>query len=100
MQERFSHFLAADSEEEMEGWVITLKHALQSSTEGGDRKNGGDHLDCALGEEGGDWTGHTHILIIHIHTDIHAVYAVLSYSYTLALQTDMYLATPLLSLFS
>uniref|UniRef100_A0A8C7NFH8 Dedicator of cytokinesis 11 n=1 Tax=Oncorhynchus mykiss TaxID=8022 RepID=A0A8C7NFH8_ONCMY len=29
MQERFSHFLAADSEEEMEGWVITLKHALQ-----------------------------------------------------------------------
>ncbi|CDQ74389.1 unnamed protein product [Oncorhynchus mykiss] len=51
MQERFSHFLAADSEEEMEGWVITLKHALQSSTEGGDRKNGGDSLDCALDED-------------------------------------------------
>ncbi|KAM9401363.1 dedicator of cytokinesis protein 11-like isoform 4-T4 [Salvelinus alpinus] len=51
MQERFSHFLAADSEAEMEEWVITLKQALQSSTEGGDRKNGGDSLDCALDED-------------------------------------------------
>uniref|UniRef100_A0A674EC63 Dedicator of cytokinesis 11 n=1 Tax=Salmo trutta TaxID=8032 RepID=A0A674EC63_SALTR len=48
VQERFSHFLAADSEAEMEEWVITLKQALQSSTEGGDRKNGGDSLDCGL----------------------------------------------------
>ncbi|KAL0970254.1 hypothetical protein UPYG_G00239490 [Umbra pygmaea] len=45
MQERYSHFLAADSETEMEEWVVTLKQALQSSTDGGDRKNGGDSLD-------------------------------------------------------
>ncbi|XP_029609786.1 dedicator of cytokinesis protein 11 [Salmo trutta] len=51
VQERFSHFLAADSEAEMEEWVITLKQALQSSTEGGDRKNGGDSLDCGLDED-------------------------------------------------
>uniref|UniRef100_A0A4W5L586 Dedicator of cytokinesis 11 n=1 Tax=Hucho hucho TaxID=62062 RepID=A0A4W5L586_9TELE len=54
MQERYSHFLAADSEVEMEEWVVTLKQALQSSTEGGDRRNGGDSLDCALGEDGLD----------------------------------------------
>uniref|UniRef100_A0A4W5L6I1 Dedicator of cytokinesis 11 n=1 Tax=Hucho hucho TaxID=62062 RepID=A0A4W5L6I1_9TELE len=29
MQERYSHFLAADSEVEMEEWVVTLKQALQ-----------------------------------------------------------------------
>uniref|UniRef100_A0A674E0Q0 Dedicator of cytokinesis 11 n=1 Tax=Salmo trutta TaxID=8032 RepID=A0A674E0Q0_SALTR len=46
MQERYSHFLSADSEAEMEEWVVTLKQALQSSTEGGDRRNGGDSLDC------------------------------------------------------
>ncbi|XP_041739997.1 dedicator of cytokinesis protein 11 isoform X1 [Coregonus clupeaformis] len=51
MQERYSHFLAADSEAEMEEWVVTLKQALQSSTEGGDRRNGGDSLDCALDED-------------------------------------------------
>ncbi|KAJ8008347.1 hypothetical protein DPEC_G00103890 [Dallia pectoralis] len=45
MQERYSHFLAADSEAEMEEWVVTLKQALQSSTEGGDRRNGGDSVD-------------------------------------------------------
>uniref|UniRef100_A0A673C660 Dedicator of cytokinesis 11 n=1 Tax=Sphaeramia orbicularis TaxID=375764 RepID=A0A673C660_9TELE len=33
MQDRYSHFLAADSEAEMEDWVATLKQALQSSTE-------------------------------------------------------------------
>uniref|UniRef100_A0A665WAC3 Dedicator of cytokinesis 11 n=1 Tax=Echeneis naucrates TaxID=173247 RepID=A0A665WAC3_ECHNA len=33
MQDRYSHFLAADSEAEMEEWVTTLKQALQSSTE-------------------------------------------------------------------
>lgn len=51
MQDRYSHFLAADSEVEMEDWVATLKQALQSSTEAGqDRRNGAESLDCALGE--------------------------------------------------
>uniref|UniRef100_A0A7N8XR12 Dedicator of cytokinesis 11 n=1 Tax=Mastacembelus armatus TaxID=205130 RepID=A0A7N8XR12_9TELE len=36
MQDRYSHFLAADSEAEMEEWVVTLKQALQSSTEAAD----------------------------------------------------------------
>uniref|UniRef100_A0A8C5BN88 Dedicator of cytokinesis 11 n=1 Tax=Gadus morhua TaxID=8049 RepID=A0A8C5BN88_GADMO len=51
MQERYSHFLAADSEAEMEEWVATLKQALQSSSEPSqDRRNGGGELlDCALG---------------------------------------------------
>uniref|UniRef100_A0AAQ5YHM8 Dedicator of cytokinesis 11 n=1 Tax=Amphiprion ocellaris TaxID=80972 RepID=A0AAQ5YHM8_AMPOC len=49
MQDRYSHFLAADSEAEMEDWVATLKQALQSSTEAGqDRRNGTESLDCAL----------------------------------------------------
>uniref|UniRef100_A0A8C5B1F1 Dedicator of cytokinesis 11 n=1 Tax=Gadus morhua TaxID=8049 RepID=A0A8C5B1F1_GADMO len=53
MQERYSHFLAADSEAEMEEWVATLKQALQSSSEPSqDRRNGGGELlDCALDEE-------------------------------------------------
>uniref|UniRef100_A0A7N8XCL2 Dedicator of cytokinesis 11 n=1 Tax=Mastacembelus armatus TaxID=205130 RepID=A0A7N8XCL2_9TELE len=46
MQDRYSHFLAADSEAEMEEWVVTLKQALQSSTEAGqDRRNGAESLD-------------------------------------------------------
>uniref|UniRef100_A0A8C9VL72 Dedicator of cytokinesis 11 n=1 Tax=Scleropages formosus TaxID=113540 RepID=A0A8C9VL72_SCLFO len=50
MQDRYSHFLAADGETEMEDWVCTLKQALQSSTEGSqDRRNGGEPLDSALG---------------------------------------------------
>ncbi|KAK3545989.1 hypothetical protein QTP70_019305, partial [Hemibagrus guttatus] len=49
MQERYSHYLAADSEAEMEDWVNTLKLALQSSSE--DRRNGTDPSDCALDEE-------------------------------------------------
>ncbi|XP_027025359.1 dedicator of cytokinesis protein 11 isoform X1 [Tachysurus fulvidraco] len=49
MQERYSHYLAADSEVEMEDWVNTLKLALQSSSE--DRRNGTDSSDCALDEE-------------------------------------------------
>lgn len=50
MQDRYSHFLAADSEAEMEDWVLTLKQALLSSTEAGqDRRNGTESLDCALG---------------------------------------------------
>ncbi|XP_075999831.1 dedicator of cytokinesis protein 11 isoform X2 [Genypterus blacodes] len=52
MQDRYSHFLAADSEAEMEEWVVTLKQALQSSTEAGqDRRNGGDSLDCVLDDD-------------------------------------------------
>ncbi|XP_046904810.1 LOW QUALITY PROTEIN: dedicator of cytokinesis protein 11 [Hypomesus transpacificus] len=52
MQERYSHFLAADSEAEMEEWVVTLKQALLSSSEAGsDRRNGGDSLDCVLDED-------------------------------------------------
>ncbi|XP_029931683.1 dedicator of cytokinesis protein 11 isoform X1 [Myripristis murdjan] len=52
MQERYSHFLAADSEAEMEEWVVTLKQALQSSIEAGqDRRNGGDSLDCVLDDD-------------------------------------------------
>uniref|UniRef100_A0A3P8W7M7 Dedicator of cytokinesis 11 n=1 Tax=Cynoglossus semilaevis TaxID=244447 RepID=A0A3P8W7M7_CYNSE len=46
MQDRYSHFLAADSEAEMEDWVLTLKQALLSSTEAGqDRRNGTESLD-------------------------------------------------------
>uniref|UniRef100_A0A7N8WJB5 Dedicator of cytokinesis 11 n=1 Tax=Mastacembelus armatus TaxID=205130 RepID=A0A7N8WJB5_9TELE len=52
MQDRYSHFLAADSEAEMEEWVVTLKQALQSSTEAGqDRRNGAESLDCALDDD-------------------------------------------------
>uniref|UniRef100_A0A8D3CXS6 Dedicator of cytokinesis 11 n=1 Tax=Scophthalmus maximus TaxID=52904 RepID=A0A8D3CXS6_SCOMX len=52
MQDRYSHFLAADSEVEMEEWVMTLKQALQNSTEAGqDRRNGAESLECALDED-------------------------------------------------
>ncbi|KAA8582816.1 hypothetical protein FQN60_006487 [Etheostoma spectabile] len=52
MQDRYSHFLAADSEAEMEEWVITLKQALQSTTEASqDRRNGAETLDCALDDD-------------------------------------------------
>nr|XP_020471945.1 dedicator of cytokinesis protein 11-like isoform X3 [Monopterus albus]XP_020471947.1 dedicator of cytokinesis protein 11-like isoform X3 [Monopterus albus] len=52
MQDRYSHFLAADSEAEMEEWVATLKQALQSSIEAGqDRRNGAESLDCALDDD-------------------------------------------------
>uniref|UniRef100_A0A8C6Q994 Dedicator of cytokinesis 11 n=1 Tax=Nothobranchius furzeri TaxID=105023 RepID=A0A8C6Q994_NOTFU len=48
MQDRYSHFLAADSEAEMEDWVITLRQALQSSADSGqDKKNGAEMLDYA-----------------------------------------------------
>lgn len=51
MQDRYSHFLAADTEAEMEEWVATLKQALQGSTEASqDRRNGAEALDCSLGE--------------------------------------------------
>uniref|UniRef100_M4AB29 Dedicator of cytokinesis 11 n=1 Tax=Xiphophorus maculatus TaxID=8083 RepID=M4AB29_XIPMA len=46
MQDRYSHFLAADSEVEMEDWVSTLKQALQSATEAvPDKRNGAEPLD-------------------------------------------------------
>ncbi|XP_075890081.1 dedicator of cytokinesis protein 11 isoform X3 [Nelusetta ayraudi] len=52
MQDRYSHFLAADSEAEMEEWVATLKLALQSSTEAiQDKRNGPETLDCALDDD-------------------------------------------------
>ncbi|KAM4537330.1 dedicator of cytokinesis protein 11 isoform 2-T2 [Odontesthes bonariensis] len=52
MQDRYSHFLAADSEAEMEDWVATLKQALQSSTEAGqDKKNGAESLDSATDDD-------------------------------------------------
>uniref|UniRef100_A0A3Q3IIJ0 Dedicator of cytokinesis 11 n=1 Tax=Monopterus albus TaxID=43700 RepID=A0A3Q3IIJ0_MONAL len=50
MQDRYSHFLAADSEAEMEEWVATLKQALQSSIEADDDSQGkGDSLLESLG---------------------------------------------------
>ncbi|XP_029941192.1 dedicator of cytokinesis protein 11 isoform X2 [Salarias fasciatus] len=52
MQDRYSHFLAADSEAEMEDWVCTLKQALQGGSEAGqDRRNGAEALDCALDDD-------------------------------------------------
>ncbi|XP_057710343.1 dedicator of cytokinesis protein 11 isoform X1 [Corythoichthys intestinalis] len=52
MQDRYSHFLAADSEAEMEEWVATLKQALQNSTEAcQDRRNGGESLDGSLDDD-------------------------------------------------
>ncbi|CAN9509721.1 unnamed protein product [Ophioblennius macclurei] len=52
MQDRYSHFLAADSEAEMEDWVCTLKQALQGASEAGqDRRNGTEALDCALDDD-------------------------------------------------
>lgn len=51
MQERYSHFLAADTDVEMEEWVATLKQALQGSAEASqDRRNGAEAPDCGLGE--------------------------------------------------
>uniref|UniRef100_A0A671XVA1 Dedicator of cytokinesis 11 n=1 Tax=Sparus aurata TaxID=8175 RepID=A0A671XVA1_SPAAU len=51
MQDRYSHFLAADSEAEMEDWVVTLKQALQGSTDASqERRNGAETLDSSLGE--------------------------------------------------
>ncbi|XP_077355806.1 dedicator of cytokinesis protein 11 isoform X1 [Festucalex cinctus] len=52
MQDRYSHFLAADSESEMEEWVATLKQALQNSTEAcQERRNGGESLDGSLDDD-------------------------------------------------
>ncbi|XP_017295224.1 dedicator of cytokinesis protein 11 isoform X2 [Kryptolebias marmoratus] len=52
MQDRYSHFLAADSEAEMEEWVVTLRQALQSSAEAGqDKRNGAEPLDCAADDD-------------------------------------------------
>ncbi|XP_056882297.1 dedicator of cytokinesis protein 11 isoform X2 [Takifugu flavidus] len=52
MQDRYSHFLVADTDAEMEEWVATLKQALQGSTEAGqDRRNGSEALDCGLDDD-------------------------------------------------
>ncbi|XP_047241693.1 dedicator of cytokinesis protein 11 isoform X2 [Girardinichthys multiradiatus] len=51
MQDRYSHFLAADSDAEMEDWVVTLKQALQNSTEVPDKRNGAEPLDFATDED-------------------------------------------------
>ncbi|XP_056298511.1 dedicator of cytokinesis protein 11 isoform X2 [Pseudoliparis swirei] len=52
MQDRYSHFLAADSEAEMEEWVVTLRQALQSTAEASqDRRNGAEALDCSLDDD-------------------------------------------------
>uniref|UniRef100_A0A3B3Z2W1 Dedicator of cytokinesis 11 n=1 Tax=Poecilia mexicana TaxID=48701 RepID=A0A3B3Z2W1_9TELE len=52
MQDRYSHFLAADSEAEMEDWVSTLKQALQSASEAvPDKRNGAEPLDFNTGQE-------------------------------------------------
>ncbi|KAK7910137.1 hypothetical protein WMY93_014821 [Mugilogobius chulae] len=51
MQERYSHYLAADSEAEMEDWVSTLKLALSSAEAGPERRNGTESLDCALDDD-------------------------------------------------
>lgn len=51
MQDRYSHFLAADSEAEMEDWVSTLKQALQSAAEAvPDKRNGAEPLDFNTGQ--------------------------------------------------
>uniref|UniRef100_A0A4W4EVY2 Dedicator of cytokinesis 11 n=1 Tax=Electrophorus electricus TaxID=8005 RepID=A0A4W4EVY2_ELEEL len=47
MQERYSHYLVADSEADMEDWVSTLKLALQVASE--ERRNGAENADCTLG---------------------------------------------------
>uniref|UniRef100_A0A3B3Z236 Dedicator of cytokinesis 11 n=1 Tax=Poecilia mexicana TaxID=48701 RepID=A0A3B3Z236_9TELE len=53
MQDRYSHFLAADSEAEMEDWVSTLKQALQSASEAvPDKRNGAEPLDFNTGHQG------------------------------------------------
>ncbi|XP_053717211.1 dedicator of cytokinesis protein 11 isoform X4 [Synchiropus splendidus] len=52
MQDRYSHFLAADTEAEMEDWVSTLKQALQSTGEAcQERRNGAESLDCVLDDD-------------------------------------------------
>ncbi|TRY94835.1 hypothetical protein DNTS_029910, partial [Danionella cerebrum] len=43
MQERYSHYLAADSEAEMEDWVSTIKQALLNTMD--DRRNGSEASD-------------------------------------------------------
>ncbi|XP_069049551.1 dedicator of cytokinesis protein 11 isoform X4 [Lepisosteus oculatus] len=52
MQDGCNHYLAAESEQEMEEWVSTLKNVLQSSAEPllQDKRNG-DTIDCSLDDE-------------------------------------------------
>uniref|UniRef100_A0A3Q2CL51 Dedicator of cytokinesis 11 n=1 Tax=Cyprinodon variegatus TaxID=28743 RepID=A0A3Q2CL51_CYPVA len=52
MQDRYSHFLAADSEAEMEDWVATLRQALQSGAEAiPDKRNGAEPTDFATDDD-------------------------------------------------
>lgn len=48
MQERYSHYLAADSEAEMEDWVNTLKQVLLGMME--ERRNGAEPSESSLGK--------------------------------------------------
>lgn len=48
MQDRYSHYLAADSETEMEDWVNTLKQALLGTME--DKRNGSEPSESSLGK--------------------------------------------------
>ncbi|XP_057201604.1 dedicator of cytokinesis protein 11 [Triplophysa rosa] len=49
MEERYSHYLAADSEAEMEEWVNTLKQALLNTTEY--RRNGTEPSEGSLDDD-------------------------------------------------
>ncbi|KAA0723028.1 Dedicator of cytokinesis protein 11 [Triplophysa tibetana] len=49
MEERYSHYLAADSEAEMEEWVNTLKQALLNTTD--DRRNGTEPSEGSLDDD-------------------------------------------------
>nr|XP_055053130.1 dedicator of cytokinesis protein 11 isoform X2 [Misgurnus anguillicaudatus] len=49
MQEGYSHYLAAESEAEMEDWVNTLKQALLNTTD--DRRNGSEPSDSSTDDD-------------------------------------------------
>ncbi|XP_076828065.1 dedicator of cytokinesis protein 11 isoform X2 [Brachyhypopomus gauderio] len=49
MQERYSHYLVADNEAEMEDWVSTLKLVLQGTAD--ERRNGAEPSDCTLDDD-------------------------------------------------
>uniref|UniRef100_A0A4W4EZ67 Dedicator of cytokinesis 11 n=1 Tax=Electrophorus electricus TaxID=8005 RepID=A0A4W4EZ67_ELEEL len=65
MQERYSHYLVADSEADMEDWVSTLKLALQVASE--ERRNGAENADCTLGV-----LHHSFFFFFLSHTHAHA----------------------------
>uniref|UniRef100_H2ZTS2 Dedicator of cytokinesis 11 n=1 Tax=Latimeria chalumnae TaxID=7897 RepID=H2ZTS2_LATCH len=52
MQEKYSHYLAAESEQEMEEWMTTLKKIIQTSAESSLlEKRNGDSVEIGLFEE-------------------------------------------------